>query len=174
MTDDPPPKPLPARRMRFEMARGDGDSRTLVHLISSFIQRIDALRREAYFGDMEQAIVAGMVAIGAIDHQFRKPDFRDAYGDIRTVVGVEGQRGVNALSIAAATGIPRETVRRKLKQLVAKGAIMEKERGRFISMPGFVQQPENVAAVEQAVRGFLQLMNDSVSLGVVIPVEAKE
>jgi DNA-binding transcriptional ArsR family regulator len=155
------------RGIRFEMARGGEDSRTMIHLVMGFVQRIDNLRRKAHFGDMDQAIVAGMVAIGGIEHMMRVPAFRESFGDYRKVVGVEGQRGVNAHSIAEATGIPRETVRRKLKELVALGIVMEKERGRYIMTPGFVQRPENDAALQQVLGHFLQLMNDAVKLGIV-------
>lgn len=153
--------------IRFEMARGAEDSRTMIHLVYGFIQRIDTLRRKAHFGDMDQAIVAGMVAIGGVEHMMRVPEFRKAFGNYRTVIGTEGQRGVNAFSISQATGIPRETVRRKLKELVGHGIVMEKERGRYIMTPGFVQKPENDAALQQVLGHFLQLMNDAVSLGIV-------
>jgi predicted transcriptional regulator len=155
------------KRIRFEMARGTEDSRTMIHLVQGFIQRVDVLRRKAHFGDMDQAIIAGMVGVGGIEHMMRVPDFRESFGDYRTVVGVEGQRGVNALSISEATGIPRETVRRKLKELVTRGVVMEKERGRYIMKPGFTQKPENDAALQQVIGHFLQLMNEAVNLGIV-------
>jgi hypothetical protein len=154
---------------RFEMARAD--SRPMIHLIMGFIQRVDILRRKAHFGDMDQAIVAGMVGVGGIEHMMRVPEFREAFGDTRAVVGVEGQRGVNAFSIAEATGIPRETVRRKLKELATRGVVMEKERGRYI-MPGFVQKPENDAALQQVLSHFLQIMNEAVKLGIVKTVRS--
>ena len=155
--------------VRFEMGRED--SRPMIHLIMGFIQRVDTLRRKAHFGDMDQAIIAGMVAIGGLDHMMKVPEFREAFGDTRTIVGVEGQRGVNAFSIAEATGIPRETVRRKLKELVSRGVVMEKERGRYIMTPGFVQRPENDAALQQVLSHFLQLMNEAVKLGIVKTVK---
>ncbi len=156
--------------IRFEMARED--SRPMIHLIMGFIQRVDTLRRKAHFGDMDQAIIAGMVAIGGLDHMMKVPEFREAFGDTRTIVGVEGQRGVNAFSIAEATGIPRETVRRKLKELVSRSVVMEKERGRYIMTPGFVQKPENDAALQQVLSHFLQLMNEAVKLGIVRAVRS--
>ena len=84
----------------------------------------------------------------------RVPEFHESFGDTRTIIGVEGQRGVNAFSIAEATGIPRETVRRKLKELVARGVLMEKERGRYVMAPGFLQKPENDAALQQVLGHF--------------------
>jgi hypothetical protein len=151
--------------IRFELARED--SRPMIHLVMGFIQRIDILRRKAHFGDMDQAIVAGMVAVGGLEHMMRVPGFRESFGDTRTVVGVEGQRGVNAFSIAEATGIPRETVRRKLKELAARDVLMEKERGRYVLTPGFIQKPENDAALQQVLGHFVQLMNEAVNLGMV-------
>src|SRR4051794_12868343 len=75
------------KTVRFEMPRGDADSRTLVHLISAFIQKVDILRRRAYFGDLDQAIVAGMVGVGSIDHLMYQDDFRQEFGDMRAIVG---------------------------------------------------------------------------------------
>ena len=149
--------------IRFEMGRED--TRPMIHLVMGFIQRVDTLRRKAHFGDMDQAIVAGMVAVGGVDHMMRVPGFRESFGDTQVVIGVEGQRGVNAFSIAEATGIPRETVRRKLKELAGRGVVMEKERGRYVMMPGFVQKPENDAALQQVLGHFVQLMNEAVRRG---------
>ena len=48
------------------------------------------------------------------------------------------------MTISQATGIPRETVRRKLKLLLERGVIVEKTRGAYVMKPGFIQQPENM------------------------------
>jgi hypothetical protein len=162
------------RTARFEMPRGEADTRTLMHLISGFLNRVDVLRRKAYFGDTDQAIVAGIVGVGSIDHLVYQPEFRQAYGDVHTIVGTDHQRGVNAFSIAQATGIPRETVRRKLKDLVARGVILEKERGLYILTPGFIQRPENIAAINEVTGHALQMMNACLALGVVRLVESEE
>jgi hypothetical protein len=149
------------------MPRGGGDSRTLIFLIGAFVQRIDILRRQAYEGDMERAIIAGMVGIGSTNHLMFEPAYREAFGDMRTLIGVDPQRGVNSFSIAEATGIPRETVRRKLKELEAIGAVVQKSRGRYVHAVGYLQRPEKIAAVDEVVRAALQLMNACVHLDVV-------
>ena len=157
--------------IRFEMVRED--SRRMIHLVMGFIQRVDILRRKAHFGDTDQAIVAGMVAVGeavglaAIEAESRKADFRDKFGNFETVIGVEGQRPVSATTISLATGIPRETVRRKLKLLLERGVIVEKTRGAYVMKPGFIQQPETMDIVDRGMRDTLQFMNDCVKLGLV-------
>ena len=55
-----------------------------------------------------------------------------------------------------------------------RGAIVEKERGRYIQRPGFMQQPENMAAITEVVRHALQMMNACAALGVVRQAETKD
>ncbi len=92
----------------------------------------------------------------------RDPRRRDTYRSFNRIVGVAGQRGINALSIAAATGIPRETVRRKLKLLVQRGFILEQTRGRYVVKPGSLQKPDHLAAFGRAMRDVVRFMNECV------------
>ena len=71
---------------------------------------------------------------------------------------------MNALSVSATTGIPRETVRRKLKLLVEKGVLVEKDGG-YIYKPGNVQDPQHLEAFERGMRDTLQFINDCLKLG---------
>jgi hypothetical protein len=148
------------------MARGGADTRTFLMLLLRLVHGVDRLRRDAYYGDLDLAVVAIIVASAGVEHMTRQPDFRDRYGDIRQVVGADRQRGVNALSVADASGIPRETVRRKLKQLVAMGVLQEKTRGKYIMKPGFTQSAGSLAMVDKGLALALQFLNDSVALGV--------
>lgn len=160
----PPPAP---RRARVELSRGVEDTRLFIHLLAGFIHRIDHDRRQIYFEDLEMAYVAGTVGLEATDANLRLPEFREKYRDFRNIIGIAGQRGVNALSVAEATGIPRETVRRKLKLLVERGALAEKTPGNYVVRPGFLQKPQNVAAFEQAMRYTLQFINDCLAHGLI-------
>lgn len=79
-------------------------------------------------------------------------------------VGIERQRPVNALSVTAATGIPRETVRRKLKALSERGLLVEKNGG-YVYKPGVLQQPQHKAAFERGMRDTVQFVNACLKLG---------
>jgi DNA-binding transcriptional ArsR family regulator len=155
------------RRGHLELVRGSDDSRLFVHLLLNFIHRADNVRRGLYSGDLDLAAVGETVALVSIEPAMRDPAFRSAFHDLRSMIGLEPQQSVNALTIAEATGIPRETVRRKLKQLLELGVITEKERGRYVIKPGTPQRPENLAAADTAMRDTLQFMNDCLSLGLV-------
>ncbi len=152
---------------RLEFTNDLDDTRVFVQLLGTLVHRLDMDRRKLFGNDLEMACVAGAVALEATEANLRLADFRDKYRDLRTVIGLEGQRGVNALSIAQYTGIPRETVRRKLKRLVELGVIAEKTRGSYVIKPGFPQRPENLAAIQNMMRYVLQFMNDCLTLGLV-------
>ena len=159
--------PHPPARGRVELVRGVEDTRIFIHLLASFIHRVDHDRRQIYFDDLEMAYVAGTVGLEATDASLRLPEFREKYRDLHNIIGVAGQRGVNALSVAQATGIPRETVRRKLKQLVERGALAEKSPGNYVVKPGFLQKSQNVAVFESAMRYTLHFINECLAHGLI-------
>ncbi len=160
-------QPPARRRGHVELMRGQGDARPFMHLLLNFLHRVDHDRRDFFSGDLDLAAVGETVGMGAVEADSRKPEFLEKFGDYRAVIGVEGQRPVTAMSISQATGIPRETVRRKLKLLLARGVIVEKTRGGYVFKPGFVQKPENLAIIEHAMRDALHFMNGCVKLGLV-------
>jgi hypothetical protein len=74
--------------------------------------------RSLFDGDFDKSIILLAIAQRTVAH----PGFRAMTPDEREVRGgVFPTRGVNVLSIAESTGIARETVRRKVDQLVQTG-----------------------------------------------------
>ena len=171
---EPAAKRLARRKGHLELVRGSADARLFAHLLVNFLHRADRERREMYRGDLDLAAVGETVGLVAIEPEARKPEFREKFGSYDSVIGLEGQQGVNALSVAAATGIPRETVRRKLKLLLERGVIAEKTRGSYVFKPGFIQRAENQARIERGMRDTLQFMNDCINLGLVRWVDEGE
>jgi biotin operon repressor len=164
-------KAPPAGRL---LAKGAPESsRLLVYMIGNFLHRLELERRQAYFGDLDLARVAEIIGMAGVEPGMRDEGFRDTHRSFDSVVGVEGQRAVNASSIAQATGIPRETVRRKLKMLLEHGLIVEKGRARYVLQPGMLQAPERQAAFAAGIQRTLQFMNDCVEQGLIewIPAE---
>jgi len=65
-------------------------------------------------------------------------------------------------------------VRRKLKQLIARGVLTERARGAYVYTPGFIQQPENIEAVTRGMRYAMQFMNDCARLGLIRWIDEPE
>src|SRR5260370_35033102 len=126
---------------RLVVAESTTNSRLFVYMLGNYIHRIERERRAVYFGDLELARVAEIIGAAGVEPGMRDAAFRAQHATFDSIVGVEGQRAVNATSIASASGIPRETVRRKLKRLLKLGFIVEKGRARYMLRPGMLQEP---------------------------------
>jgi hypothetical protein len=96
---------------------------------SFFVEQLPRLHR-AFEGDLELPIILGEVA----HHNVSR--LRSLHGPLPAqspegpnVGTVEGLIPCNAFSLSQATGIPRETVRRKLDRLVRRGWLQRNDRG---------------------------------------------
>lgn len=139
---------------------GHEHSRLMIYMLGNFLHRIETARREAYFGDLDLARVAETIALAGVEPGMRDAEFRSKHSSFASVVGVDGQRAMNASSIASALGMSRETVRRKLKQLLKLGFIQEKGRAQFVLTPGVMQQPQRQALFAYGIQQVVQLMNE--------------
>ncbi len=128
---------------------------------------MDTERRRTFHGDPDLTYVAEIVGLAGVESSMRDKGFRDRHRAFDTVVGIDAQRGVNATSIANASGIPREAVRRKLKILLQSGYIIRKGRAHYVLKPGSIQLAERQAAYLQGFKETVLLMNELLGEGVV-------
>ncbi len=151
---------------RLVLADPATNSRLFVYMIGNLIHRLERGRRDVYFGDLDLARIAEVIGTAGVEPGMRDAAFRQQHRTFDSVIGIEGQRAVNATSIAGATGIPRETVRRKLDRLLKLGFIVEKGRSRYVLTPGVLQQPERQAAFALGIQQTVQFMNECLEQGV--------
>lgn len=165
--DDPAlrraPRPRPGGRLG--LVDPQANSRLIIFLTGNFLHRIERDRCELCFGDLDLARIAEIIGLIAIESGMRDAKFRERNRSLQTVIGIAGQRAVNAASIAAATGIPRETVRRKLKRLLALGYIVEKGRACYVIAPGTLQQPDRQAVFDRTFSQLTLFLNDMLEKG---------
>jgi hypothetical protein len=152
---------------RLVLAESAGNSRLFIYMLGNYLHRIERERRTVYFGDLDLARVAEIIGAAGVEPGMRDAAFRAQHGSFDSIVGVEGQRAVNATSIASATGIPRETVRRMLKRLLKLGVIVEKGRARYVLQPGMLQEPVRQAAFARGLQQTVAFMNECLENGVV-------
>ena len=65
------------------------------------------------------------------------------------------------------TGIPRETVRRKINQLLKLNVIVEKEPARYCLRPGILHEPYRQAAFARGLAETVRFMNELLAHDVV-------
>lgn len=121
----------------------------------------------AFDGDMTAAIVLGTIAHHYIQRYYEEVARDSPRGLDRLVEAgdhLSRVRACNAMSVSAATGIPRETVRRKVRWLVAKGWVSVGKRGQLSIVPGMSKDfeafdVETTQRFHRAAREFLQQVN---------------
>lgn len=107
------------------------------HLISGFTVPLMRKLYHQFNGDLVEIIVLGEISLRNVDQFFRRGGV-DVPEKLLDDVERRGKllQPCNVLSIAEATGIPRETVRRKVAHLIEKGWLARDERKRLIVKRG--------------------------------------
>jgi hypothetical protein len=103
--------------------------------LSQFTVPLFSRTYQAFHGDMVAAIVLGEIAHRNVLAWLSKPENTEAHlsdAELRTQV----MRPCNALSIAEACNLPRETVRRKVVALIDRGYIYRSDDGYLYLTPG--------------------------------------
>lgn len=152
---------------RLVLTDGSANLRLFVYMMGNFLHRIDRERRKLYLGDPDLALVAEIIGTAAVEPGMRDAAFRQQHKGFDSIVGVEGQRAVNASSISTAIGIPRETVRRKIKKLLKLGFIVEKAPAHYVVKPGLLQQGEWQGTFAKGMEQTVRFMNELLEQGVV-------
>jgi hypothetical protein len=138
--------------------------RELSYLTGRFLTEHLIRVHAAFEGDLTAALVLGTIGQHYIQ-RFYDERARDSPVGLDRLVDdgehVSRVRACNALSVSAATGIPRETVRRKVRWLERKGWVTIGPRGQITLVPGMSSSfeefdLETIARFHTASRDFLR------------------
>jgi hypothetical protein len=124
-------------------------SRTLGFYSIEYLLRTLRSLGPVFNHDYERMIIALSVMMGNVQHLINTPEQLEPYEDLSTIIPAELQRPVTRLAITRATGLPRETVRRKVASLIEAGVLIKDERGGVRLTPGALNTPLFVGAVAQ-------------------------
>jgi hypothetical protein len=116
------------------------------------------------FGDADSAtIILAVVAI--VSERLMRVELDPEYESLKTPMPVTALANCNVSSIAAATGLNRETTRRKVAHLVKTGLLVR--QGASIRLaPGFTQQKAAARLVQAQVDELRKIANDLLRMGV--------
>ena len=150
----------------LDLNQAQDNSRLFVAGFLRYFLRICRVELQVFRGDMEMAIIAQAVAISSIEALLRDPKFKEEFRSMSTVVGVERQRGVNLLSIAEATGLPRETVRRKLQRLIKLDIVIKRDDGDYVMQSRAIQTEVSHGFIGTLEAETLRFINGCIDDGV--------
>jgi PAS domain S-box-containing protein len=116
--------------------------------------------RKASGGDLEMTIILIMIAIRAVEH----PDFSKlSMAERLEEATVFPSNGVNTTSIAQSSGIPLETVRRKVEKLVGQGWIVRRGRNLHFTAKAFRELKDARDAGELLAVRYYDVLREEVS-----------
>ncbi len=151
--------PQRAKHPRLTHHKREENSRLFGMAFGRYFQRVCRLQLDLVHGDIDLAVIAGAAALATAESVMRDPATRREFASLSTVLG-DRQRGCNALSIAEATGLPRETVRRKMNRLVEMGILVRRGAGDYIWKPGVLQSAPYQRMLDDISTETLRLLNE--------------
>jgi DNA-binding transcriptional ArsR family regulator len=117
------------------------------------------------FGDDDAHLIA-LAIVAIVSERLLRTDIDPELQSLERPMPLHELSSCNINSIAAATGLNRETVRRKVGQLVERG-LLTKERGSVRLAPGFTQQELACEVVKSQLDEIRRAMNDLIRAGAV-------
>ena len=114
--------------------------------------------------DTDTAMILVAVAVITTERMTRM----ELPGEIRALerpVPAELIGACNISSIAAATGLNRETARRRVAKLIKEGILVRNEEGEIYFPPGFLQRDEALTLVRQLLETVTRFVNESIKDG---------
>lgn len=158
--DHPPVAPVP---LRLRPREGAERWRTLLRVFANFYVRMYRLRSVEHRDDFEMVILFDLIGYLSIDHLMQDERYRKSLASLAHVLG-DTQRGCSLQRLVDSSGLPRETVRRKLKCLIEQGAVEQNGEG-YIHRPGFLQDDAIWRVVGNIEIELLDFLNDCLAAG---------
>lgn len=152
--------------VNLSSVRASEKSRLVAIRLASLTLRCMENWRRAAGGYDEAMILVAVVAITS--EKFIRGGLPEHLEDLRIPLPTQELGRCSASSIAAATGLNRETARRKVADLVAKGFLVKVGRSAIMFRPGILQDGGTLQLIEQQLESFRRTADSLVRDGVLI------
>jgi hypothetical protein len=153
----PAPAPSPVREHPY--------SRAVAHFVVEFILRSAETIAGIYDHDYETAILFMTISNRNSEKVMADPKLRERYGSYASTIPPEHALLISRMALARATGLPRETVRRKVAKLIEKGWVVELPGG-LRARPDLNRSDQYMVAIEPLSQNLRRLFTQLLSTGV--------
>lgn len=116
--------------------------------------------------DLDSSLIV-LATIAITMEKFTRQELSSELRDVRFEMPVELLTRCYVSSIAAATGLNRETARRKVKQLVASGILLADERGSIRLNPDFTRGARTGDVLRRHLQTLVHTTNGLLKHGIV-------
>jgi hypothetical protein len=124
-------------------------SRPLAYYSVEYMLRILRNLGPIFNFDYECMIIALSVSLSNIQHLVASPELLAPYASLDAIIPDDLQRPVTRAAITRASGLPRETVRRKVQAMITAGVLITDARGGVRVKPGLFASEAFVRAIER-------------------------
>lgn len=107
-------------------------SRIFAYFTAEFMLRAAASIAVAFEHDYESAILFLSITTQNTQNVMHKRDLRQRYASMSTPVDPDLMTPVSRSALARSTGLPRETVRRKVARMIERGLIVDTPKGLIV------------------------------------------
>jgi hypothetical protein len=141
-----------------------GNSRlTAIRLALLTARSVELWRRDVH--DVPNAMI--IVAVIAItSEKLLRGDLPPEQRALENYLPLGELQRCNVASIAAATGLNRETARRRVERLIEAGSLIKTADGEIALPPARVQEPAALALVRKQLEAVTRFVNDALRDGV--------
>jgi hypothetical protein len=122
-------------------------------------------------GRLDPETVLIILAVIAItSEKFTRAGLDEDYRALDVYLPLEKLQACNVASIAAATGLNRETTRRRVEALIKNGSLIRTEAGDIALPPDKVQERSAIELIRKQLDAIVRFANESLRDGVLLPV----
>jgi len=124
---------------------------------------VELWRRDVH--DVQNAMI--IVAVIAItSEKLTRAELPPEHRTLANYLPLEQLQKCNVSSIAAATGLNRETARRRVEALIRAGSLIKTPEGEIALPPERVQEPAALALVRKQLEAVTRFVNDGLRDGI--------
>ncbi|HEY4941520.1 MAG TPA: hypothetical protein VII56_08830 [Rhizomicrobium sp.] len=144
--------------------RDHPNSRAIAHFVADFILRSAEGISEIFDHDYEAAVIFLTISNRNSEKAMSDPKLRELYGSYQSTIPPEHALLISRMALSRATGLPRETVRRKVAKLIAKGWVIELEGG-LRARPDLNRDARYIAVLQPQAQNLRRLFAALLSTG---------
>lgn len=152
-------------QLSIDQAQADANSRlTAIRLAILTTRLMEVWRRDRL--DAESVLII-LAVVSITSEKFTRSGLADDHRALETYLPLEQLQACNVASIAAATGLNRETARRRVEALIRNGSLIRRPSGDIALPPEKVQDGSALGLVRKQLEAVIRFANESLRDGVV-------
>lgn len=134
-------------------------SRLIAHSIAEFVLRCAETMEGSFNNDYEMTLLFLAISTRNEHHVMNDPELRARYASFDEVIPSSLYTPVSRLALSRSTGLPRETVRRKVAAMIEMGVVVEDKRGGLCIRQTIIEDFDPEAVLEPQLRNLRRLFS---------------